>query len=130
MIRYAYTILYVKTVPLAVKFYENAFGLQRKFISPDNDYGEIETGSTVLAFASLSLAHSNLKEGFLESDLARQPFGVEIGFAVSNVDETVKSALLAGGTLFESPKIKPWGQIVAYIRDLDGFLVEICTPMT
>jgi hypothetical protein len=24
---------------------------------------------------------------------------------------------------------KPWGQVVAYVRDLNGYLVEICTPM-
>ncbi|WP_083994044.1 hypothetical protein [Gelidibacter algens] len=31
--------------------------------------------------------------------------------------------------IIEEPKQKPWGQIVAYIRDLDGFLIEICTSM-
>jgi YD repeat-containing protein len=29
----------------------------------------------------------------------------------------------------EDPKTKPWGQVVAYVRDKDGFLIEICTPM-
>lgn len=130
MIRYAYTILYVQDIERAVKFYESAFGLKRKFISPDNNYGELQTDSTVLAFASFSLAHSNLKEGFLESRLTHQPFGVEIGFVTETIDETIKAAILAGGVLVESPKTKPWGQTVAYIRDLDGFLLEICTPMT
>jgi lactoylglutathione lyase len=23
----------------------------------------------------------------------------------------------------------PWGQTVAYVRDNNGFLVELCTPM-
>jgi hypothetical protein len=27
------------------------------------------------------------------------------------------------------PVSKPWGQTVAYVRDLDGFLVELCTAM-
>jgi hypothetical protein len=31
--------------------------------------------------------------------------------------------------LMEEPKIKPWGQVVAYVRDLDGFLIEVCSPM-
>lgn len=26
-------------------------------------------------------------------------------------------------------KFKPHGQTVAYVRDPDGFLIEICTPM-
>ena len=30
----------------------------------------------------------------------------------------------------EKPLVtKPWGQTVGYIRDIDGFLIEICTPM-
>ena len=48
---------------------------------------------------------------------------------LENVEETVKSAVSAGGTLLQNPKTKPWGQVVAYIRDIDGFLIEICTPM-
>ncbi len=32
-------------------------------------------------------------------------------------------------TLVVEPNTKPWGQVVAYVRDLDGFLIEICTPM-
>jgi hypothetical protein len=26
-------------------------------------------------------------------------------------------------------KQKPWGQTVGYVRDPDGFLVEICSPI-
>ncbi len=129
MIRFSYTILYVKDVTKAVEFYEQAFGFSRKFISPDNDYGELNVGETTLSFASVLLANSNLKDGFQESDLTQKPFGIEIGFTTDDVDSTLKKALQAGAMLAESPKTKPWGQVVAYVRDLDGFLVEICTPM-
>jgi len=27
------------------------------------------------------------------------------------------------------PETKPWGQTVAYVRDRNGFLVELCSPM-
>ena len=46
-----------------------------------------------------------------------------------NVEETVSTAINAGATLVEKPKTKPWGQVVAYVRDIDGFLIEICTQM-
>lgn len=26
------------------------------------------------------------------------------------------------------PERQPWGQTVSYVRDPDGFLVELCTP--
>ena len=130
MIKFAYTILYVQDVTKAIEFYEDTFGFSRKFVSPENDYGELLVGETTLSFASTVLAKSNLTDGFIESNLATKPFGIEIGFTTENVEETISTAIKAGATLVENPKTKPWGQIVAYIRDLDGFLIEICTPMS
>lgn len=129
MIKFAYTILYVKDVTKSIEFYEVAFGFSRKFVTPDNDYGELLVGETTLSFASISLASSNLKDGFIQSSLTIKPFGIKIGFTTDNVEETVKSAVSAGGTVLENPITKPWGQMVAYIRDIDGFLIEVCTPM-
>ena len=129
MIRFAYTILYVQDVEKAISFYEQAFGFARKFVTPENDYGELLVGETTLAFASTELAHSNLKDGFVENSLKNRSFGIEIGFTTDNVKATVKSAVEAGAVLVEDPKTKPWGQVVAYIRDLDGFLIEVCTAM-
>lgn len=126
---FAYTILYVRDVEKAIAFYETAFGFTRKFIAPGNDYGELATGATTLSFASVTLASSNLKDGFTESSPSGKPFGIEIGFTTDDVEATVRQAVKAGATLAEPAKTKPWGQVVAYVRDLDGFLVEICTPM-
>jgi len=129
MIKFAYTILYVQDVTKAVEFYETAFGFARKFVTRENDYGELLVGETTLSFASTTLAKSNLAQGFTESSLKDKPFGIEIGFTTDNVEETVATAINAGATIVENPKTKPWGQIVAYVRDIDGFLIEICTPM-
>lgn len=35
----------------------------------------------------------------------------------------------AGATAFAKPGQKPWGQMVACVRDLDGHMVEICSPL-
>jgi len=129
MIQLAYTILYVKDVQKSMTFYATAFGLQQKFTTPDGSYGELSTGETTLSFASISMAKSNLREGFTESDLSKKPFGIEIGFTTDNVEDALKAAVKAGATVVENPKTKPWGQIVAYVRDMDGFLIEICTSM-
>lgn len=130
MIKFAYTILYVKDVTKAVEFYEKAFGFARKFITQENDYGELLVGETTLSFASITLANSNLSNGFTESNLKNKPFGMELGFTTDNVEETLTKANMAGATIVENIKIKPWGQTVAYLRDLDGFLIELCTPMS
>ena len=86
-------------------------------------------GETTLSFASTTLAKSNLKQGFTESSLKDKPFGIEIGFTTDNVEDTVSTVVNAGATIVENPKTKLWGQIVASVRDIDGFLIEICTPM-
>ena len=129
MVKFGYTILYVENVEESIVFYENVFGFSRKFISPDNDYGELITGETTLSFASKKLAGENLKDGFVESNLDNKPFAIEIGFITDDVPELVQKATSFGAVLIKEPTQKPWGQVVAYVRDLDGFLVEICTQM-
>ncbi|KOP35910.1 MULTISPECIES: VOC family protein [Flavobacterium] len=129
MIKFGYTILYVEDVEKSIEFYENVFGFARKFISPDNDYGELNTGETTISFASKKLASHNLSEGFIESSLEDKPFAIELGFITEDVGDLVQKATSFGAVLVTEPKKKPWGQVVAYVRDTDGFLLEICTPM-
>ncbi len=129
MIKFAYTILYVKDVTRSIEFYEKAFGFTRKFVTPENEYGELAAGETTLSFASIAFANSNLKSSFTESSLTNKPFAMEIGFTTDDVEATVHAAINAGATRLQDAATKPWGQVVAYVRDLDGFLLEICTPM-
>lgn len=129
MIKFGYTILYVPDVEQAVSFYEKAFGFERIFITPDNDYGELRTGETTLSFASLTLAKEHLQNGVMESSITAQPFAIEIAFITDNVQETLDKAVSMGATLEANPKDMPHGQTVAYVRDPNGFLIEICTPL-
>ncbi|MGZ3920389.1 MAG: VOC family protein [Bacteroidia bacterium] len=129
MIKFAYTILYVENVTASIEFYEKAFGFKRKFIADTNEYGELLTGETTLSFASTKLAKTNLSKGFLESQVEEKPFAMEIAFTTDNVQHTIDVAIKAGAILVESPKTKPWGQTVAYLKDPGGFLIEVCTPM-
>ncbi|MBY0432495.1 MAG: VOC family protein [Cyclobacteriaceae bacterium] len=129
MIKFGYTILYVADVSKTSAFYQMAFGFQQKFITPDNDYAELFSGDTTLSFASINLANSNLSKGFIASSPTQKPFGIELGFVTAEVEKTLQSAMAAGATLVEPAKTKPWGQTVAYVRDLNGFLIEICSPM-
>jgi lactoylglutathione lyase len=129
MVKFGYTILYGENVEKSIAFYENVFGFSRKFVTPENDYGELSTGETTISFASKKLAAQNLKEGFIESNLEDKPFAIELGFITDNVGELVQKATSLGAVLVKEPTQKPWGQIVAYVRDLDGFLIEICTEV-
>lgn len=64
MIKFGYTILYVENVEESIAFYENAFGFSRKFVTPENDYGELITGETTLSFASKKTGQSKYIRGF------------------------------------------------------------------
>lgn len=125
-----YTILYVKDVPRAVAFYEDAFGLTRRFVHEAGMYAEMDTGATTLSFAAYGLAKSNLPCGFRENCPSEPPAGFEIAFVTDDVQAAYERALAVGATGVCPPKAKPWGQIVAFVRDKDGITVELCTPST
>ena len=126
-----YVILYVNDVAASLAFYEQAFGLAKRFFHDDNGkaYGELETGATRLAFASIALAKEHLKSEVIAAAPGRTPLGVEIALTTPDVAALFARAVNAGATAVSDPATKPWGQTVAYLRDNSGFLVEICTPM-
>ena len=127
--KFAYTILYVEDVVETVEFYEKAFGFRRKLITPESDYGELISGETTIAFASVELGNSNFKNGFEKITNSKKPFGVELAFTTENIETDFQKAIDLGATEFEPLTEKPWGQKVGYVRDNNGFLIEICTPI-
>ena len=122
-----YVIIYVPDVLMAAEFYENAFGLTRKFIH-ESGYAEMLTGDTALAFASEALRASNGVET-LDNRISTKPAGAEIAFVTDDVQASYDKAVAAGATPYKKPESKTWGQTVGYVRDLNGFLVEICSPV-
>lgn len=123
-----YTIIYVADVPKSVAFYEAAFGLTRRFIHESNLYGEMDTGDTVLAFAGVEAAEMN---GL--AILPNVPDGPaaawEICFVTDDVAAAYERAVSKGCQPIAVPSEKPWGQTVSYVRDLDGCIVEIASPI-
>jgi lactoylglutathione lyase len=130
MARFGYTIAYVSDPSRSLAFYTAAFGLERRFVTKENDYGELVSGETTLAFASKDLAKSNL-DGVVVADVdGDQPLGVEIALVVPDVPAAIERAEAAGAKVLRQATTKPWGQTVAYVRAPDGVLVELCTPIS
>ena len=123
-----YTILYVPDVAAALSFYEGAFGLTRRFLDEAGQYGELDTGNTVLAFASEALAARN-ELRVRPNRPGDEPGGFELAFVTTDVEAALQRALNAGARPVKPPTKQPWGQVVAYLRDLHGVLIELCTPM-
>ena len=124
-----YTMIYVPNVAASLTFFEDAFGLSRRFLHESGDYGELETGETTLAFASHELGKMNFPAGFVAASESSKPLGVEIALVTPSVEQAHAKALTAGATELKEPETKPWGQVVSYVRCPDGTLVEICSPV-
>jgi len=121
-----YIILYVENVPETMQFYNEAFGFTTKFIHEANDYGELDTGSTILAFSTLKLMQE-LGKNPAKASASNPVF--EIALETDDVESKIKHAISCGAVLVQEPKQQPWGQTTAYVSDKNGFLIEICTPV-
>ncbi|MBL7716300.1 MAG: VOC family protein [Bdellovibrionales bacterium] len=123
-----YTLFYVDDVAAALSFYEKAFGLKTAFLHESGQYGELETGETKLGFVHHETAESHGFE-YERSSAQKKPAACEIGLVTKDVAGAFDRAIAAGAASVSKPKEKPWGQVVSYVRDPNGFLVEICSPM-
>ncbi|GAA0360517.1 VOC family protein [Bowmanella denitrificans] len=123
---FRYTILYVENVADTLGFYQQAFNLKTGFLHESGDYGELQTGDTKLAFSSQQLMRS-LGKNPQQPDPQRPVF--EIALETDNVPEALSRALKAGAILVQDARQEPWGQTTAYVRDPNGYLVEICSPV-
>ena len=122
-----YTIIYVADVTGTVAFYQQAFGLQPRFVHESHLYAELDTGGTTLAFAGKSMAAMNqLHRPNRKADVAA---GFEIALVTDDPEAAYRKAIAAGAAAVQSPAPKPWGQTVGYVRDFNGCLVELCSPM-
>ncbi len=126
---FGYTIVYVPDVAEAIAFYETAFGFRRRFVSEDGGYGELDSGDTTLSFAHHSMADVLGIEISPATADAPAP-GIELAFVTEDVEDGFRAAVAAGATAVTAPHPMPWGQIVSYVRDLNGVLIEICSPVS
>lgn len=126
--KFGYTLFYVEEVEKTMNFYHKAFGLAKGFLHESNQYGEMETGETKIGFVHHNTAGSHGFE-YEKPNKAGKPFAFEVGLVTPNVEVAFKKAVEAGAHPVSQPTAKPWGQVVSYVRDCNGFLVEICSPM-
>jgi catechol 2,3-dioxygenase-like lactoylglutathione lyase family enzyme len=128
-VRFGYTILYVSDVAASLDFYERALGQRRRFVHESGQYAELDTGETALAFAAHELAAANLP-GVYRPERRRSggQAAFEVCFVTTDVQGAFDRAVTEGAEAVTPPQTKPWGQDVAYVRDPDGYLVELASP--
>lgn len=118
-----YVILYVADVDRTLSFYARAFGLELKM--RQGPYAEVATGAVTLGFVAREFVSEHL--GF---EVAPGGGASEIAFVVPkpSVQAQYDAAVAAGAAPIVEPRAQPWGQVVSYVRDPDGHLIEICSP--
>lgn len=124
-----YVLVYVPDVARAAAFWQRAFNLEIGFAHESGTYTELATGLTRLGFVDENLAGESggpFRKNRADGDAP----GIEIALTTPDVEAAYAHAVAAGATAVKAPTTKPWGQVVSYVRDPDGVLVEICSPMS
>ena len=129
MVQFGYCKFHVPDVAQSLEFFEKSFGLKRRFLHEGGGYGELDTGTTVLAMASHDLGARNLPDGYQRADQADRPLGFEVALTDPDVAGMHQSAIDHGAMEISAPKQKPWGQVVSYVRTPCGIVLELCSPM-
>lgn len=124
-----WVIVYVPDVEEAVAFYERAFGLARTFVDPSGTFGQLDTGSTALAFAADALGASNVPQGVRRPAPQEPTASIELAFVFDDVPAAFAHAVASGCVALSEPVVKPHGQTVGYVRDPWSTLVEIASPL-
>jgi uncharacterized glyoxalase superfamily protein PhnB len=130
--QFGYTFIWVDDVPAAVAFYEQVFGLKPRFVTENGAmgyYAELETGATTLAIADTKEAKALFSNGYIALDPKQPPAAFQLSFITPEVQVIYEAALAAGATLMSPPSEQPWGQTIARVRDPNGILVSITTPL-
>lgn len=120
-----YVILWCENLEVAIRFYTQALGFAEK--ARHGDYVELDTGPTTLSLVARRFVRDELH-------LEVPPLGpenAEVAVVVARevVTDTFDRAVAAGATTIQPPHEQPWGQLVSYLRDPDGHLLELCSPV-
>ncbi len=121
-------VLYVPDVAAAAAFYEQAFGLHVRYMDASGNHAQMDTGGTPLCFIAEG-PRAKAGHTFRAHRPFERPAATEVGFVTNDVPAAYEAALKAGAAPYEPPRTRLNGQVVAYVRDLNGVLVEIWSEL-
>jgi lactoylglutathione lyase len=124
-----WVIVYVPDVRAALDFYGRAFGLQTVFIDPPASFGQLETGTTALAFATEDRARQEIGGPFRVGRVGEEPCNVEVCLVFDDPVAAFDHAVATGCTPVTRPVPKPHGQTSGFLRDPYGTLIEVASPL-
>ncbi len=123
----ANTRLLVKDFKTSFLFYRDVMGLVPTFGGEDDVYADLDTGGALLA-----LFQTEMMEAAVGADttLIDGRDKAVLVFEVVDVDKSVRDLQAKGVTFLTQPQDRPdWGIRTAHLRDLEGNLIEIYSPL-
>ncbi len=116
-----YTVVIVEDLDQSVEFYTGMLGLELAHRS--GPFAQMQTGNTRLAFYTREAMAQTLDFRILPPANSAPAF--ELGFKVDDVDAAYRELTERGVPSAAAPADRPWGQRTAYVRDPDGYLIEL-----
>ena len=120
-------MIWVQDVPATVAFYEQAFGLTVQMMDDSKQFAMMDTGETTLQFADERAAVST-GVSVRANRPGEQAAASQLAFVADDVRSAYDRAVAAGAVAEVALFEKPWGQTLGYLRDLNGYLVELSSP--
>lgn len=117
-----YVVLVVADLDRSIAFYTGILDLTLGHRS--GPYAQLDTGATRLALYEREAMAATLGVDELAAPDPGAP-SFEIGFKVDDVDAAYRAIVAAGAEPAVEPTDRDWGQRTAYVRDPDGYLIEL-----
>ena len=121
-----YIVLIVADLDASLAFYTERLGLRLGHRS--GHYAQLDTGTTRIALYRRD-AMAEVLASELDVASPRAP-SFELGFKVADVDAAFASLVDAGVEVATPPITRSWGQRTAYLRDPDGYLIELAQDLS
>ena len=114
--------LYVQDFAKSYKFYKEILGMSVKTADHKNDFAELQIGNYVFALLNNKTIDGMVGMRYV-SENKKQSFVLAV--EVDSVGETIKRLKAQNVEVIVDPKTTPWGQKVAYFRDINGYIWEV-----
>jgi lactoylglutathione lyase len=120
-----YVVLVVADLDRSLEFYVDVLGLELGHRS--GPYAQLATGATRVALYERAAMAETLGKPLATPSEDAPAF--ELGFKVPDCDAAYGEILERGANPVVEPTDRVWGQRTAYVRDPDGYLVELAQDL-
>jgi len=117
--------LFVRNFEKALDFYKNTLKLTVKTENLQGKFAEFQIGNTTLGLVTKETATSLFNEKYFENEIKEASL-FTLTVKVGSVEKAYEELKTKGVTIISEPKVMPWGWKVMCIKDIEGYIWEIC----